>query len=196
MAAQSPVMPPSTPQQLEGSATKLWRTKVLSGSAPRRKNTPLRFRGQGAIRVKSATKSQPGSGTKRSSFASSAAGGSDQRQTMDEELESVMGAARTVLLRPDATNEEKEAGIQACRAAFRGIRQRHPRADYSADFHVTCARFEEFCGNFEAVADIFAGAPWLAGLYFPFLFCSAHAHSLLTLPCRGCEAECRATEGP
>ena len=75
---------------------------------------------------------------------------------MDRQLESVMSAAREVLLQPQATQEEKDATLSACRARFDGIAARFAAASASADYYVTRARFEEFCGKHEAVADLYA----------------------------------------
>ena len=54
------------------------------------------------------------------------------------------------------TPGERKAGVAACQGAFDSILRRHPRAVHASDYYVTRARFEEFCGNHEAVSELFA----------------------------------------
>jgi hypothetical protein len=78
---------------------------------------------------------------------------------MDRELEEVMESARCALLQQKmATSQDKQAAVSRCRAKFDGIEESFPEAAVSADYYVTRARFEEFVGNHEGVADLYAAA--------------------------------------
>ena len=76
---------------------------------------------------------------------------------MDRELEDVMASARESLLR-GATSRRIEEAVARCRDRFDGIAEAFPEAAVSADYYVTRARFEEFVGNRERVADLYAAA--------------------------------------
>lgn len=78
---------------------------------------------------------------------------------MDRELEQVMASARYALLHQKmVTSRDKQVAVATCRAKFDGIKDDFPAAVVSADYYVTRARFEEFVGNHEGVADLYAAA--------------------------------------
>lgn len=77
---------------------------------------------------------------------------------MDRKLEDVMACARGALLQHKPTSQDIQAAVAECRARFNDIQQAFPQAVVSADYYVTRARFEEFVGDHEAVADLYAAA--------------------------------------
>ena len=77
---------------------------------------------------------------------------------LDRELESVMAGARDRLLHSGGDKLDKEAVLSECREQFDTVAERFPAASESADYYVTRARFEEFCGQHEAVAELYAAA--------------------------------------
>ena len=78
---------------------------------------------------------------------------------MDRELEDVMASARESLLqKKGATSRDIQEAVARCRDKFDGIAEAFPEAAISADYYVTRARFEEFVGNRERVADLYAAA--------------------------------------
>ena len=121
--------------------------RAMSGVAiaPAEQRTPGRVR-RGTVEVT----------TPRAKAAAAPAGGAER---LDKELEGAMAAARGALLRPKGTaGADRQAALAECRARFNAIERAFPAAIESADYFVTRARFEEFVGNYEAVADLYAAA--------------------------------------